>query len=1141
MHKSSDDRTEKPAITPEEAEQFYKFFTTSVVDLPKDMTRGEEKKIPGGLFGRFFKKKEAAPAPDDGEPTGELTLPGVPDDTGELLLEPLEQELHLASGVPEQDKDLWPAPDDAPRAAADVPDTVRQALQEELSLSLEPDAPAAAPERPRQAEPEAPEHRPPAPKEDKAPAAPPEWLAELSRLLSDAPEAPAAAKEPPQKEPDLPPQPVAWPKEEERPRGEDAAGSQGPALDLSLPVSDRAPEPPEPEAPAPSREPDPDLSLSLSEDAPAPQEEQAPAPEAHKEVAPPPEPAGILSEEAQPVLAPVRQEPEPPAPPAAETPAETPAAPEKESAAAPPPSPPPAKKATRHKHRKPAPARKPTPEDNGLREFKELLDSMQEGKPAQSDSGKAAPVSPFIAELAKLSAPAEPPAPETTEKPAAPVAQPEAARPEALETPQPPAADEAVPEPPDVPEEPEAPEAPQQEDAPAHKPSRSRRWSQLFQLFGVGEDEAKPEPAAAPQPAPEAPPQAEPPAAPEAAAEEDTMSLPLLGLEEEPAAAEPAQEEPAGAPEAEAPAPEAEPPAEPAGEEPAEGPQSSEEIGQTLQHMSARLTLRCVLSGILTAALLGLGLMAENLLPATAALDPIAAPVAFMGANLLLLLLAVGVSFGAVREGLVGLFGRPSADSLPAIAAAAAVLQAVAALLNAETYRASGLTLMSGMAALLLFMDTLGTRIQLAAVRSNYDMISCGVEHRGAYRLRDRDLVRCLAEGLEEKDPWILVSRPMEWTSNFIEQSFSERTSELLARRMARILLAAGVLSGAALLLLGRGTASAASALATVICLGASLSVTLVAGLSSLQMQRTAGAVGAVIPGWAAVEELGGIDTVQVDARDLFTPECAQLEDIRIFKGGRIDRAILYAASILNEGCNTLSGLFRQIIADRTDILLPVKDLEKRRGLGFAAWCDNCRVLVGTREMMEQEGVPLPDAEYEDKHSHSGEFQILYLAVSGSLHAMFVLKYVGGRHAARGLSILQKENVRLLVTCDDPTLTAQRINDVYRLPEGLVQVLTEEQCQLLAPAVAYAQDASCCMVHLQGFASLTGGLRAAARAQAAEQAGSTVQLVSVCISVAIALLLTYAGSIGSLSLLAVLMYQAAWSALSLALAVLKQH
>lgn len=160
------------------------------------------------------------------------------------------------------------------------------------------------------------------------------------------------------------------------------------------------------------------------------------------------------------------------------------------------------------------------------------------------------------------------------------------------------------------------------------------------------------------------------------------------------------------------------------------------------------------------------------------------------------------------------------------------------------------------------------------------------------------------------------------------------------------------------------------------------------------------------------------------------------LEDIRIFKGGRIDRAILYSASVLSKCCNTLSGLFRQIIEDRTDILYPVKDLEVHRGLGFSAWCDNNRILIGTRAYMEKEEVPLPDEEYEAKHSKNGELQILYLAVSGSLHAMFVLRYVGGRNAARSLEQLQKENIQLLVSCQDPTLTARHITDAYHLPRA---------------------------------------------------------------------------------------------------------
>ena len=75
----------------------------------------------------------------------------------------------------------------------------------------------------------------------------------------------------------------------------------------------------------------------------------------------------------------------------------------------------------------------------------------------------------------------------------------------------------------------------------------------------------------------------------------------------------------------------------------------------------------------------------------------------------------------------------------------------------------------------------------------------------------------------------------------------------------------------------------------------------------------------------------------------------------------------------------------------------------------------------------------------------------------------------------------------------------------------------------------------------QAFASLTGGLQAADQAQNAESSATTVQMVSVLFSIIIAALLTSAGSIWELSVATVLMYQAAWSALSIAVCALKQH
>ena len=641
----------------------------------------------------------------------------------------------------------------------------------------------------------------------------------------------------------------------------------------------------------------------------------------------------------------------------------------------------------------------------------------------------------------------------------------------------------------------------------------------IFQMFGTAEDE---------KPAAHKP------------EKEDTMSLPLLPLEQDGAPAD----ETVPAPAADAAVTPAQPEDAPAAETAAPAEDTvPESTTDKLHHMAAELTLRCVLAGILAVVLLHLGLTAERLLPPLSVLDPDAAPAAFYAANLLLFAASLFVGYPVLRDGLAGLRGRPSADTMPALAAVAALLQAVVAMLNANAYRSTeGIGLLTGMAALGLFLALVGSRVMLSAVQGGYALAAEGGELRGAYRTRDKDLIRALARDLEQKDPWVLLSRPVQTASDdFVEQSLSERASERRARKVACVLLAAAVLSGVAFLLFGGGINCAVAAAAAVLCMGAPLSSVLVPGLAALRLQRAAAAVGAVVPGWAAIEELGGIDTIELDADDLFTADSVTLEDIRIFKGGRIDRAILYAASVLNESCDTLRGLFRQIIEDRTDILFPVKDLEQHTGLGFSAWCDNNRILIGTRRYMEQEGVTLPEQDYEDSHSKNGELQILYLAVSGNLHAMFVLRYVGGRNVARSLASLQKENIRLLVTSKDPSLTARHITEAYHLPEGMVTVLDGDQCQAIEAADAAPAKPKCCLYHHRGFASLTGGLQAADQAQNAETSATTVQLVSVCFSVFIAVLLTYAGSIWQLSIATVLMYQAAWSALSIAVCALKQH
>ena len=310
-----------------------------------------------------------------------------------------------------------------------------------------------------------------------------------------------------------------------------------------------------------------------------------------------------------------------------------------------------------------------------------------------------------------------------------------------------------------------------------------------MQFFGKGDDEK----------APAAPARATPPD------NDDSMSLPLMGLEEDEAPARPAapaEEAPAQPAEEAAPAA---PEAEEKPEEEAE-PETPEQVGEKLRRMGAELTLRCVLEGILAVVLLHFGLVAEGLLAPVASLDPVVAPAAFYAANLLFLAGALAVGWPVLRDGLQGLKGRPSADTMPALAACGALVQAAVALLNAQSYQNSSWTLLSGVAALGLFLALLGSRVLLTAVRNGYDLAARSPEGlQGAFRVRDKDLIRVLARSLDQKDPWVLLSRPVQWDEALVEQSFGERASERRARKTALILLGAAVLSGLVFLLFKSG------------------------------------------------------------------------------------------------------------------------------------------------------------------------------------------------------------------------------------------------------------------------------------------------------------------------------------------------
>ena len=297
-------------------------------------------------------------------------------------------------------------------------------------------------------------------------------------------------------------------------------------------------------------------------------------------------------------------------------------------------------------------------------------------------------------------------------------------------------------------------------------------------------------------------------------------------------------------------------------------------------------------------------------------------------------------------------------------------------------------------------------------------------------------------------------------------------------------------------------------------------------------MQRSAARVGAVIPGWKDIRQLGRTNIIQITARDLFPSGCVTLTGIRPIGKERIDLAIPIAASVLAEGSTTLRDVFLGMIGNDRKLLLKVDDLKTVYGKGYVAWVNGSRVLVGNRALMEEYEIHVPSMDFERRHSVN-QRRVIYLAVSGNLTAMFQVSYQRDPDTAAVLESLRRAGMSIIVDCDDFNCDVNLVETVYGLPGDSVKVLNAEEREALAPATAWLPESEGNMLHLGSFASFVGGLEAAAGAAEGEHRASIVLAASVLISCVLAVIMSLAGGIVSLPLPAMVLYQAGWAVLAL--------
>ena len=545
-------------------------------------------------------------------------------------------------------------------------------------------------------------------------------------------------------------------------------------------------------------------------------------------------------------------------------------------------------------------------------------------------------------------------------------------------------------------------------------------------------------------------------------------------------------------------------------------------IRALLAKKRARAGIACIVSGAMSLVMIVLALLPVR----PAALND---PMVYPAALLVLLLVSCAVNWRTFLDGFRGLGKTPSPDSLSILPALGAAVQCLAVL--ATGGYTDGTLMLAGPAALMLCMNAAGHALNAATVCDAFESVSGQDGYAVAYRLKDAGALRAISQGLSEPHPCVLVTRPTQIFRSFLTNSAAHGTSDKNQQQFVWLLGGCGLAAFLFTLITSKSAATAATAMTSLFCLAAPLAGTLMSAVPARMMQQRAYKVGAVIPGWRDIRQLGRINVVQATSRQLFPEGCVTLRDIHPVKMEHIDTAIIYAASMLADTDSTLNKLFTGMVASKS-LLEKVTDRQAVPGKGYMGWIRKERVILGNRAMMMDYGIKVPSQEYE-QHYTLNQRRIVYMAVAGKLYAMFRIAYQSDPKIAADLELVHRTGMYLVVDCDDFNCDVRLLETAYGLPTGSVKVLSGAEHEAVAPAVAWLPESEGSMLHLGSFRSLVGGLVAAAGAAQGEKYASYALTLSVLASTAVGVLMTLTGGIVALPLIGIVLYQAAWLVITL--------
>ena len=497
--------------------------------------------------------------------------------------------------------------------------------------------------------------------------------------------------------------------------------------------------------------------------------------------------------------------------------------------------------------------------------------------------------------------------------------------------------------------------------------------------------------------------------------------------------------------------------------------------------------------------------------------------------NLAIVCIAALTCHVAVGGGLLSLVRfRAGNDTFATCSVIGAAALGVSFIADPSAMSPGGENLFFPITILGLFFNTVGKLLSAARIKNNFEVLTTGKGKSSLLPVRNRELARELT-GQRDETPRFCTSAKAKFFTRFLELSYRDDATESIARIVAPIVFLCSILVGVIAFLLTGRVSDAITGFAAILCVAAPFSATIAGSLPVFRSCCALNEEGSMLTGGYTAETFAETYSVLLDIEQLFPEGSIVLHGIKTFSQGRIDEAILDAASVICSTRSTLGSIFLNVVQGDKKLLKPVDTIIYEDGMGLSAWVGGKRVLIGNRELMINHGIDIPSHDYENKYVGSGK-DILYLANSGELTAIFVLSYHADKEVYRSLGIMAERGVRLVINCSDPNITVKKLCDIFGYPESQLNLLSSKYQQKCAELTEEREKAPAAAVYSGSLYALSDLINCCGIIRQSSFAAALLEMIGIILGFVLVTLFLFTGNIRSLAMYVLMAFQMFWLA-----------